>query len=399
MRHYLFLRRLSPSGGYGGCERVLLDWFEKIEYEKFNVTLAVSKGKKDIFWERIRELKLSVKTIEFPFDFKNRFSERFLNMYSFLKKINPTDIVYVQGGFGDFKLADVFAGYIYTKGNIFMTEHMEAPTPPKKTSRYHFGVIPGLGLWWYREQLSLLLRAYLSKRILAVSKWVKERMVRLYGYPQRKIFVAYHGVETKKFSPDILIRQIMRKKFNIPESGIIIISTARLSKEKCLHRLINAFDRMRQKFKNCWLMIVGDGPLKNELEELASQKVSRERIKFLGFQKDVSGYLKMSDIYVLPSDNEEFSIALLEAMSTGLISIITKTPSPNHHEIIKDGVNGFLAKRIEQGILDGLNKALFLTEGQRKQISNNARESVEENFNIEKGVEEALRILDINGRE
>ena len=79
------------------------------------------------------------------------------------------------------------------------------------------------------------------------------------------------------------------------------------------------------------------------------------KILFMGNVDNVGDYLKMSDIFVLSSDNEGFGIALVEAMATGLICVATKCPGPN--EIIQDGVNGFLVEKNAEGVLDGLKKA------------------------------------------
>jgi len=198
-------------------------------------------------------------------------------------------------------------------------------------------------------------------------------------------------VDINKFYPDYYTRQIMRKRFNISENETIVITTARLAKEKCLHRLINAFDLLSQKFKNNWLFIVGDGPLREDLEGLARSKQSKVRIKFLGFQEDVTDYLKMSDIYVLPSENEGLAIALLEAMATGLIVVATNTPGPS--EIICDGFNGFLVDNTEMGVVRGMRKAFLLTEEQRQNISKNAIDFIRNNFDMSKNIKEELEVF------
>ena len=207
----------------------------------------------------------------------------------------------------------------------------------------------------------------------------------------------YHGVDREEFFPDSEERKIMREKFNISESEIVVISVARLAKEKCIDRLINAFDEIYKNFNNLWLFIVGDGYLYDDLKSLANQKRSGEKIKFLGFQENVARFLKMSDIFVLPSDNEGLSIALMEAMATGLIVVATKTPGSA--EIIKDGVNGFLVERSKEGIIKGLTKALLLTQDERERISANAVKLAGEKFDIRKNIKEELSVFGLDGRK
>lgn len=246
-------------------------------------------------------------------------------------------------------------------------------------------------MWWYKQKLAHKVRANFSRKILAVSKEVKERLIKLWAYPEDKVQSIYHGVDLSRFSPDEGAFINMRKKLGIGYSDVVIISTARLSKEKCLDRLIVGFDALSKKYKNLWLLIIGSGPLENSLKELAEKSQSKERILFLGQAEDVSNYLKMSDIYVLPSDNEGLSIALLEAQATGLICIATKTPGAN--EIIKDHFNGFLVERTSEDILRGLELVLNLTTEQKEKISKNAREHISENFEIKKATEHALNFL------
>lgn len=396
-KRYLFIRKSgSPRGiQFGGCEKQVLDWLSEIDHTKINVSLAVQSGNKAVFSSRINKKELPIEITEFNYNDKDRFSRKLFNMYSLFKNLNPTHIVCIQGGFNNFQLPDILAGYLYTRGKVFMTEHLGAPLPPRRASRLYFGLIPGLGLWWYREVLTCTLRAYFSKRIYAVSKEVKYRAVKYYHYPGNKVFVAHHGIDMDKFSPGISKRQQLRESLRIPNTDIVIISTARLAKPKCLDRLINAFDNLQQKHKDCWLLMIGDGPLKDNLRILSDQKASQKNIKFFGFQEDVSQYLKMSDIYVLPSDNEGFGIALIEAMSIGLICVATNTPGPN--EILQDSINGFLVDNSEKGVYDGLRKALMLSENEKRIISIKARKTVEENFDIKARIKDTLEILGLYG--
>lgn len=127
LKHYLFLRRFSPSGVYGGCEKLLIEWFLGVNYSNTKIDLAVTKGKTDIFYERIKKENIPVNIIEFPFEHKGRPIRRFINMLLFIRRIKPDTIIFVQGGFYDFTLAEVLAAYLITKGDVYMTEHLGAP--------------------------------------------------------------------------------------------------------------------------------------------------------------------------------------------------------------------------------------------------------------------------------
>ena len=224
-----------------------------------------------------------------------------------------------------------------------------------------------------------------------MSEEVKERMVKWYHYPRKRIEVVYHGVDLSKYRPDAAVRKSMRRKFSIADSDLVVVSTARLCEQKCLDRLIDAFEVVCRDSRNCRLLFVGDGPLRKCLEDLAGKKAVGDRIEFVGYQEDVSGLLKMSDIYILPSDMEGIAGAAMEAMATGLIVVATKTPGPN--EFIDDGVNGFLVERSTEGVLQGLEKAFSLPDKQRREISDSARQTIKRNFDIEERTQKALEYM------
>jgi glycosyltransferase involved in cell wall biosynthesis len=244
---------------------------------------------------------------------------------------------------------------------------------------------------WRLRNLGLMLRGRLCRKILAISEEVKQRMVEWYHYPKKKIAVVYYGVDLCKYRPDAAVRRAVRKEFGIGETDVVVVSTARLCEQKRIDRLIDAFEAFCGDKENVRLVVVGDGPLRKQLEEQARQKSCDGRIRFVGHQEDVSGFLKMSDIYVLPSDMEGLGIAMLEAMAAGLIVVVTKTPGPN--EIIDDGVNGFLVECSTEGVLDGLSRALSVSDKQRAHISANAESAAKRNFEIEARTRKALELL------
>ncbi|MBN2457220.1 MAG: glycosyltransferase [Sedimentisphaerales bacterium] len=393
MKHHVFLTNVPPECDWGGCERQLLDYLSEVDYTRTKVSLVATK---DVFSERFERLGLPVEVLQIPFVLEGRFPQRFRKMFAFLKSLKPSHVVYVHNYFLTFKCADFLAGFIATRGNTFSVEVLGAPAPREKRDGRYFGIIPIIDWRWWRRMIPIILRGWLCRRILVVSHEVKERIAKLYHYPKKRMQVVYHGVDLEEFSPDADIRCAMRNALDIPENDTVIISAARLSTQKCLHRLINAFDSISKEHKNCWLLLLGDGPLRSDLEKLANQKPSKERIKFLGFRENVADFLRTSDIFVLPSDMEGLAICMEAAMATELACVVTKTPGAT--EVIRDGVNGFFVERSERGVLEGLVKVLSLSQEQREKVSRQAREFVKENLNSKNGVQKALGILEMDSK-
>src|SRR5205085_10310804 len=132
----------------------------------------------------------------------------------------------------------------------------------------------------------------------------------------------------------------------------VLVSTARLSGWKRVDRLLEAFESVSDARHDLWLALAGDGPFRAEVETFINGSRAKQRIKLLGYVEDVSAVLQASDIFVLPSDNEGFGIALTEAMATKLVCIATRTAGPD--DIIEDGKNGLLVDVRCDGVLTGL---------------------------------------------
>ena len=394
---FMFFRRLPPmpEGEWGGLEKLMFDWFERIDYEKADVYVVVTKGWGHRFEEEARKYKIPLNVIELPFDFNEGILKRFSNMWHFLKNFNLDIVIYFQAHFEEFSIAEILAGSICSKGNVFMHENSGSLMPPPCSSKRHFGIFPGLGLWWHFNRYLINLRGRMAKKILVVSGEIKRRYVSWWKYPQSQISVMYHGTDTKKFSPSPENRQKLRAQLNLNSSDIVIITTARFTKIKCLDRVIKAFDVLSKEFDHLRLVMAGSGPLEPELKKLANSLSSHDRITFLGHLNDTSDYLRASDIFVLSSDNEGLSLALLEAMSAGLICISTDCGGSN--EAITHEKTGLIVERSVEGIADGLKKILSLPKEQQEEISSTATVFVRNNFDINANIQKTFEMIGLVG--
>jgi glycosyltransferase involved in cell wall biosynthesis/GT2 family glycosyltransferase len=392
-KHLVLLRRLPlpPKGEWGGMERLMLDWLGRINYENCRVTLAVTPWWKERFQKEVKGLPVMV--VEFPFPQQVKSFHKFYDLFKFLTDIGTETAVYFQAYLWEFTFADILAGFLATKNHAFMHENLGAPEPPVKASRRHFGVFPGLGLWWRIPRYWTLSRAYFTKRIIVVSQEIKDRLVSLWGYPADKVAVFYHGINIKKYSSSIEVRQKLREELAILPEEKVVIMTARLTQQKAVDRAIDAFDLMCHEISNLKLMIAGSGPLEGELRALAVSKPSASKIVFLGQVSNAADYLKASDIYLLSSDNEGLSIAFMEALSVGLICVVTRCTGTT--EVIQDRINGFLVEKSTSGVLEGLRKVVQLSEEETNIMSYRAREFVCSNFEINENIRKLFILLQV----
>lgn len=392
VKHIVFLRNPDEAPAWGGLEKLMMEWFERIDYSADKITLAVSEHWVEIFSQKIKAIGKPVNVVKLSWEQGNvPFLKRLSSMRRFLKELKPSTVIFIQGWAFSFDLASVMAGFFAAKGEVYMHENLGSPSPLPKTSKKYLSFIPGMGLWWFMAKLSVTLRAYFSKKIIAVSRGVKEKLIAFWGYPEDKVIVCHHGVNLEHFRPSAETRAKMREAMRISPDEKVIVAASHLTKVKCVDRLIEAFDAVSRETGGITLIVIGSGPLENNLKALAQSKSSASKILFLGHVENVADYLKMSDIYVLASDNEGFSIGLIEAMATGLICVSTRTPGAD--EIIQDGANGFLVERSTEGVLGGLRKAFELSAVERTRISKQAVTFAAEDFDLNGRVRNVFSVL------
>jgi len=164
-------------------------------------------------------------------------------------------------------------------------------------------------------------------KLVAVSNSTKDSFEK-YLKPAQKISVISNGIN---------IKHIHEYKKDIKE--FVIGSVGRLVPVKNYDVLLKAFALLNKSI-NAKVYLVGDGPERKNLENLAKDLGIENQVKFYGSQNNAYEFYRNFDCFVLPSESEGMSIALLEALSFGL-PIVT-THYKNSHDVIVDGINGFL---------------------------------------------------------
>jgi len=236
-----------------------------------------------------------------------------------------------------------------------------------------------IGGWW-REKI-LGATDFLSDYSTAVSKDVTELMIKKGVAPVGKIMTIYNGIDLSEIIK-IDDNFDLRKKFNLTDDVKIILNVGRLSPAKGLDVLSVAVKKLNQEGIKSVLVLVGDGPERKNLEELAvNLGISRE-IFFVGWQKNVSDYLAATDLFVLSSRWEGMPTVILEAQTVGALTVATAVPGTR--EIIKDGETGFLIAKTDAEELAKKIKYVFgLSEPDRKKIIAAAQKMVREKFSAE----------------
>jgi glycosyltransferase involved in cell wall biosynthesis len=151
---------------------------------------------------------------------------------------------------------------------------------------------------------------------IAVSEEVRTAMLHIIGPIQDKITVIYNGVDLKRYGMPVDKMMVLSPLGLEPHTCLIAV-LATLKEEKGHRYLIEAMGNVTSRYKNVHTLLIGDGPLRYELQEYVKRLDLEGHIHFLGSRHDVPELLAASDLFVLPSLYEGFSMALLEAMASG----------------------------------------------------------------------------------
>lgn len=194
-----------------------------------------------------------------------------------------------------------------------------------------------------------------------------------YTFKNKKFTVIYNAIDIDKFLFKQEVRENFRKELNI-EDKFVIGNIGRLHKEKNQSFLIDIFYEIQKKKENAILLIVGKGPLKNELAEKVRILGIDNKVYFLEDRKDIERIYQGIDVFVLPSFYEGLGIVAIEAQASGL-PVIASTGVAKEANITDNIQNIDLSESIDVWV-----EAICKTKVKnRKDIENIVRNS---KFNI-----------------
>jgi sugar transferase (PEP-CTERM/EpsH1 system associated) len=157
--------------------------------------------------------------------------------------------------------------------------------------------------------------------------------------PDRKIRVIFNGIDTAQFLQPCDTKAV-RQSLNIPPDAPVIGTCARLTEIKRQDVLIRAFTKVHAQFPAAHLLLVGDGPLRGDLEKLAEAQGLKDVVHFAGYQSPTTPFVQAMSIFALTSRSEGMPQAAIEASVCGLPVVASKVGGLP--ELIEDGKTGIL---------------------------------------------------------
>jgi len=197
---------------------------------------------------------------------------------------------------------------------------------------------PRFGRWLYLR-LERVLNRRLTARLIYVSSLVLEEAIALRLVSRRRAEVISNGVDLSRYD-GVSNREALRAGAGLAAGDKVICFIGRLDHQKGIDILLDAVSGIDLAAHRARLWLIGDGPLRGQLQQQARQSGRAQFISFLGFRDDVPCLLKASDVFVLPSRYEAMPLAILEAMAAGLPCVVTDTGE--NSRLVTDGVSGLV---------------------------------------------------------
>jgi glycosyltransferase involved in cell wall biosynthesis len=253
---------------------------------------------------------------------------------------------------------------------------------------------PFRGIKQLRSQAYSLINTYVTMRyfdrIIAVSDDIHRKLLR---YISPDTIVTIHNA----IDPDALIptrnAESVRAEFGIGKEAPVIGSVGRMVPVKRFDLFLKMARVIISSRPDIRFLLVGDGPMRGELENLAGGLGLEENVIFTGFRHDVTDLINCLDIFALTSYHEGIPMALLEAMA--MKKIVVSTAVGGIPEVIEDGVSGNLIYGNEAGELAALCLRILENRNMQLNLAMAARAQIEREFSI-KTLRDRVRGLYVN---
>ncbi len=215
----------------------------------------------------------------------------------------------------------VWASLMGNKTPIILSRRVDFPVKNNVLSRFKYNY-PGI------------------KRIICVSEKIREVMMPALKRPEVCVTV-HSGIDLQRFANSRNTGKLHRE-FNLPPDQPLIGNISAIAEQKDYFTFVNTAERLLQSGLQATFFIIGDGPMRAEIEAYVKQKNLREHIIFTGFRNDIPEILPELDIFLITSQTEGLGTTILDAFACKVPVVATK--GGGIPEIVKDEETGLLAE-------------------------------------------------------
>lgn len=225
---------------------------------------------------------------------------------------------------------------------------------------------------------------------IAVSDDVKTAILSDIGFiPEDKVTVICNSVDVKRYQGNVDKAQIHRQ-LGLPENASVMAVVATFKEQKGHRFMIEATSSVVEQFPKLHILFIGDGDLREELQAQTKALDLDKHIHFLGNRNDVPELLAASDYFVLPSLWEGLSMALVEAMASGLPIIATEVSGT--HQVIIPNETGLLVPPGDSQLLGKAMIQILTNSAQAEAMGTAAKKRVGRYFSAQKQAQDHIAL-------
>jgi glycosyltransferase involved in cell wall biosynthesis len=229
--------------------------------------------------------------------------------------------------------------------------------------------------FWSVDRFNLVRKVAAADRVLCISEYTRAQLMALCDPDDwAKLDVVHCGVDVTQYRPAAVAPRAA--------GPVRIVAVGRLSHEKGHPVLIRAFARLRARGLDVQLTLIGDGPFRDRLTELARSLGVDDALSFEGAvgQDDLPAHLQRADVFCQPSFAEGIPVVLMEAMASGLP--VVSSAVAGIPELVEHGSTGLLVPPGRADLLADALAALVEDPARRREMGRAGRAVVEHSFDI-----------------
>lgn len=233
--------------------------------------------------------------------------------------------------------------------------------------------------------------ATMTDRIIVNADAIARWLMKVEGIDAGRITVIRNGVAPGGAVASSAVTE-SRRACGFRETDFLVGFVGRLVRQKNPALVLRAAASLRQAGVACNVLVVGDGPLRRDLEGLAIELGIGDWVRFTGFRRDASTLMVCADVLALTSDWEGLPNVVLEALAAGIP--VVGSDVGGVRELITDGENGYLFPPGDLKTLVAVLSRLAVDPAHRATLGANGRRAAVDRFSIERMVTETVRVYD-----
>ena len=282
----------------GGVESVIMNYYRHLDHSKVQIDFICDEDSTRIPYDEIK--KLGGRVFLVP---KYQNLPKYLKALEKLFKENQYRIVH-----SNINTLSVFPLYAAKKAGVpIRISHSHSTSNPKE---------------WKRNLIKNILRPF-SKRYatdyFACSELAGRYLFGNKAFDHGKVKIIHNAIDIEKFKFDEVTRKKLRKGFGIKDSTIVIGHVGRFVQQKNHTFLVDVFNEYYKKNPDSKLLLVGSGPLEDEIKKKVERLGLKDSVLFLGQRDDINKLYSVMDVFCLPSLYEGLPVVGVEAQAAGLL--------------------------------------------------------------------------------